>query len=424
MTSTIHVLERTTMERTLLIIAGLLGVVSIAHAQSCLPQGITFNLQSEVNAFPNNHPGCTQIQGFLKIGPSNDASAGGISDLTPLSQITSVGGYLLVEVALGLEELTGLENLTSVGGYAKFNMNDNLSDLSALSNLTTVGGYLEVRLNGSLPSLEGLGSVTSTGGNLVVHLNSGLTDLQGLEGLVDIGGGVSVENNSSLASMNGLASGAVGAAFWVKGNPLLADLSAASGLTSIGGLLNIQDNASLASLEGLSGITALGGYLRVQNCPLITDLSPLANIDPTTINQLLFEDLPGVSDCALENVCAYLALPSAQPTIANNASGCASVAEVEAACASTSIAEATTASGMALQVFPNPSNGHVQLQASVQGAVDLRVYDPAGRAVHSERTSTGAGWTHTLYLAHLLPGAYLLHMRSDQGIATARLIIE
>ncbi|MEZ4758081.1 MAG: T9SS type A sorting domain-containing protein [Flavobacteriales bacterium] len=401
-----------------------IGSVPIAHPQNCLPQGITFNLQSEVDAFPTTYPGCAQIDGFLRIGPSNDGFGGGITDLTPLSQITSVGGYLLVEFTIGLGSLDGLDNLASVGGYLKLNVNDNLSDITALSNLTTVGGLLEVRQNPVLTSLEGLASVSTTGGNVRVQFNDGLTDLQGLEGLVDVGGAVSVEGNSSLQSMNGLAPQSVGAGFWVKNNPQLMDLSAASGLTSIGGFLNVQDNASLPSLEDLASVTALGGYLRVQNCPLITDLTPLANIDPASIGQLLLQDLPGVSDCALANICAYLALPDAQPTIANNASGCASVAEVEAACSTTSITDPTVASAMALQLFPNPSNGIVQLQAAVQGPVLLRVYDPAGRAVHSERSSAGAGCVHTLHLAHLLPGCYLLQVQSDQDIATERLIIE
>lgn len=412
------------MERTLPILACLLGFASLAQAQNCLPQGITFNTQAQVNAFPTTYPGCTQIDGFLHIGPSNDAGAGGITDLTPLAQITSVGGYLTVEFTIGLETLDGLDNLTSVGGYLQMYANDNLADITALSNLTTVGGLLEVRLNPSLTSLEGLGSVSSTGGNLIVRLNDGLTDLQGLEGLVDVGGAVTVEGNPALQSMNGLAPQSVGAAFWVKDNPQLTDLSAASGLTSIGGALNLQDNAALASLQELAGLTALGGYLRIQNCPLVTDLSPLANIDPATITQLVLQDLPGVSDCAMASVCGFLALPGAQATIANNAGACASVAEVEAACTTTSIAGATAHAAPAVQLFPNPSGGRVQLHAFLQGPVELRVYDAAGRAVHRERLTAGAGWTHTLHLAHLLPGGYLLHLQSDHGIATARLMIE
>lgn len=412
------------MARTFFILACFTAWASMAHAQNCLPQGITLNLQSEVNAFPTTYPGCTQIDGFLKIGPSNDGFGGGITDLTPLAQLTSVGGYLLVEFTIGLESLDGLDNLTSVGGYLKLNVNDNLSDITALSNLTTVGGLLEVRLNPVLTSLEGLGSVSSTGGNVRVHLNEGLTDLQGLEGLVNVGGAVSVEGNSALQSMNGLAPQSVGGAFWVKDNPQLTDLSAASGLTTIVSALNLQDNAALASLEELAGITALGGYLRVQNCPLLTDLTPLANIDPTSITELLLQDLPGVSNCALENICAYLAGSAPEPTIANNAAGCASVAEVEAACASTSIADVPAGAGLAVQVFPNPSHGVVHLQGSWQAPVDLRVYDPAGRTVHQERVTAAAGAAHALHLAHLLPGAYLLQVQGEEGIATARLIIE
>ncbi|HRD52669.1 MAG TPA: T9SS type A sorting domain-containing protein [Flavobacteriales bacterium] len=399
------------------------GSFSIAQAQNCLPQGITLNQQWEVNAFPNNYPGCTQIQGYLKIGPSNDASAGGITDLTPLSQITSVGGYLMVEATLGLEELTGLDNLTSVGGYAKFNMNDYLSDISALSNLTTVGGYLEVRLNPVLSSLTGLGSVTSTGGNLVVHLNSSLTDLQGLEGLVDIGGGCSIENNPSLVSMNGLAPSSVGVAFWVKGNPLLTDLSAASGLTSIGGWLNLQDNASLPSLQELSGVTALGGYLRVQNCPLITDLSPLQNIDPTTITQLLFQDLPGVSDCALENICTYLGLPNAQPTIANNAAGCASVAEVEAACSSVGMDDIVSSAGT-LRLFPNPARELITIELSDPGMRYYRILDVMGREVMSRALANDGGPIRMLDVAALPQGTYLLEVGGTNGSAMSRFIKE
>lgn len=395
--------------------------LSMAYGQSCLPEGIQFGTPWMLDAFVNDHPGCTHIEGSVTISGSTDP----ITDLTQLSQITSIGGDLVIQYCLDLETLVGLDNITSVGGDLIIENNMLLSDLSALENVTSVGGDLELLLNGDLTSLTGLGSVAAIGGRLSIRSCNGLTDLQGLEGLASIGNGLTVESNNGLVSLNGLGPvNALGGALWLKENPLLADLSAVSGLTSVGAQLNLQDNASLASLEGLSSITALGGYLRVQDCPLLTDLSPLQTIDPTTITQLLFQDLPGVSNCALDNICAYLALPDAQPTIANNASGCASVAEVEAACSTTSIADPTVASAMALQLFPNPSAGIVQLQADVAGSVQLRVMDLAGRAVHEERSTAGAGWRHTLHLGHLWPGGYLLQVQSEQGIATARLIIE
>lgn len=390
-------------------------------AQNCLPQGITLNQQWEVNAFPNNYPGCTHIDGFLKIGPSNDGFAGGITDLTPLSQITSVGGYLLVEFTLGLESLDGLDNLTSVGGYVRLDENDNLADLTALSNLTTVGGLLEVRLNQSLTNLEGLGSLSSTGGNVSIRLNGWLTDLQGLEGLVDVGGAVGVESNSALQSMNGFAPQSVGAAFWVKGNPQLTDLSAASGLTSIGGALNLQDNAALASLEDLSGITALGGYLRVQDCPLITDLSPLQHIDPTTITQLLLQDLPGVSSCALASICTYLGLPDAEPTIADNGAGCASVAEVEAACSSVGV-EAVSNTVATVRIFPNPATTHITVEVDEPGVVYCRIMDVMGREMMRVAIVTEGGPLRSLDVTMLPPGTYIMEIVNAAGGSPARFI--
>jgi len=33
------------------------------HTQSCLPDGIEFNSQADINNFPTNYPGCTVIEG-------------------------------------------------------------------------------------------------------------------------------------------------------------------------------------------------------------------------------------------------------------------------------------------------------------------------------------------------------------------------
>ena len=424
------VVERThkqtpkTMQRHFALLACAIGIASLAHAQGCLPQGIVLGMQWQVDAFPTNYPGCTQIQGSVTIGPSTDAFGGGITDLSPLSQITTIDGGMLINFTLGLQNLTGLDNLTSVGGDLKIRDTYVLTDLTGLSNLTTVGGMLEIYRNYDLPSLNGLGSVVSTGGDLRIAICTELTDLQGLESLVTVGGILSVDDNPVLVSMNGLSPSTVGGGLWVRDNPLLTDLSAASGLTSLGTYLSLQNNASLSSLEDLSGITSLSTYLRVEDSPLLTDLSPLAGIDPGSITQLLLQNLPGVSDCALANICAYLALPTASATIANNAAGCASVAEVEAACLTTSIHDFSSFTGQPITVFPNPSSGLFQLQAAVQGPVQLKVYDLTGRIIHSERTSASAGWTHTLDLGHLLPGGYILRMQSDQGMATTRLIIE
>lgn len=410
------------MKRHFALLACTVGIASLAHAQGCLPQGIVLGQQWQVDAFPTNNPGCTQIQGSVTIGPSTDPFGGGITDLSPLSQITAIDGDVVINFTLGLQNLTGLDNLTSVGGDLEIRDTYVLTDLTGLSNLTTVGGMLEIYRNYDLPSLNGLGSLTTVGGGLRIAICPELTDLQGLEGVVDIGENLSIDDNDILVSMNGLAPSTVGGGFWVRDNPLLTDLRAANGLTSIGTYLSLQNNASLSSLEDLSGITSLSTYLRVESSPLLTDLSPLAGIDPTSITLLLLQNLPGVTDCALANICAYLALPTASPTIANNGAGCASVAEVEAACSTTSILDERAFSGERIRVFPNPSSGRFQLQADVNGPIELKVYDLTGRTVHSESSSASVGWIHTLDLGHLLPGGYTLELIGSNGRSTTRFI--
>ena len=78
----------------------------------CLPLGITFNTQQQIDDFPTNYPGCIIIEGYLDIqGFSN------ITNLNGLSQIVEIGGYLSIISSFSLDDLSGLDNLQSVGGY-------------------------------------------------------------------------------------------------------------------------------------------------------------------------------------------------------------------------------------------------------------------------------------------------------------------
>ena len=76
---------------------------------------------------------------------------------------------------------------TSVTGYLKISGSD-IVDLSPLSTLTSVGGYLGIRSNSSLTSLDGLSALTSVGGDMFVYYNDVLTNLDGLSALSSVGG--------------------------------------------------------------------------------------------------------------------------------------------------------------------------------------------------------------------------------------------
>ena len=85
-----------------------LAPLSKTTAQECLPDGIKFISQAQIDSFPINHPGCVQILGdvSIKVNPSET-----ITNLDGLSQITSIGGYLNVSRNSYLKNLNGLNNL-------------------------------------------------------------------------------------------------------------------------------------------------------------------------------------------------------------------------------------------------------------------------------------------------------------------------
>ena len=100
-------------------------------SQSCLPEGITFTTQSQIDSFQINYPGCTEIEGYAIIEGSD------ICDLNGLNTITSFGGGLRVSENDSLVDLLGLDNVTSIVGNLIIVSNPLLVNLMGLENLLT-----------------------------------------------------------------------------------------------------------------------------------------------------------------------------------------------------------------------------------------------------------------------------------------------
>lgn len=80
--------KHTTMKKLTLLI-GLAFIVQVmVYSQSCLPDGITFTSQEQIDNFQNNYPNCTEIEGDVTI------SGYDISNLNGLYVVTTVGGGL------------------------------------------------------------------------------------------------------------------------------------------------------------------------------------------------------------------------------------------------------------------------------------------------------------------------------------------
>lgn len=58
-----------------------------AFPQLCLPEGVIFSTQAQIDSFQTNYPGCTEIEGGVLI-EGND-----ITNLEGLSVLEIVDGY-------------------------------------------------------------------------------------------------------------------------------------------------------------------------------------------------------------------------------------------------------------------------------------------------------------------------------------------
>ena len=98
------------MEKHLLLFI-LFALVMLSHsaAQGCLPDGITFTTQGQVDSFRINYPDCTEIEGSLTISGED------ISQLDSLMGILSVASSLVVDNCNALSSLEGLNHINSVG---------------------------------------------------------------------------------------------------------------------------------------------------------------------------------------------------------------------------------------------------------------------------------------------------------------------
>jgi len=88
--------------------SSILGVLSseveiyTCPPSSCLPAGITFSTQAEINDFQTDHPTCIEIEGDVLINGTD------INNLNGLSVLTSIGGDLTIRNT-SLVDLAGLE---------------------------------------------------------------------------------------------------------------------------------------------------------------------------------------------------------------------------------------------------------------------------------------------------------------------------
>jgi hypothetical protein len=259
----------------------ILCLIFILKVQGQILNGsLSLTTQAQVDAF--NY---TTVTGTLQI--YDPTLTGAIRNLDGLSELTSVGGHLIIHDNsgfdnqlgyVGITNLNGLSNLSSVGGHLLIEFNTILSNCDGLSHLNTVGGNVFIR-NNDLMDLNGLSSLKSVGGLFTVAANR-ITNITGLSSLTTIGGDFSIAEKYlySSAGLSHLSS--IGGTAEISG---FADLSGFSGLTTIGKNLVIR-SIDATNVNGLSHLTSVGGSLSIFLNSVLTNIDGLSGL--TTLKKI------------------------------------------------------------------------------------------------------------------------------------------
>jgi len=463
------------MKKLSLIIFVLILCQITVLSQTCLPEGISFTTQAQIDNFQSNNPGCTEIEGYVEINGDD------INNLNGLTVLTSIVGDLTIGSILfgsnpALTNLSGLNNLASIGGGLRIVHNDALTSLSGLNNLASIGGDLAINNNDVLTSLSGVSSVTSIGGNLGIGSNDALTSLAGLDNivassiddltiksnpslstcdvqsicnyLVSPNGTVEIYENatgcnnppeiatscgitlpclpygnyyfSSQAEVDNFQSNYPGC-FQLEGNVEIngIDITNLDGLDiliSLGGVLEIFGNDALTSLSGLENLTSIGGDLSIRSNDALTSLTGLDNIDAGTIENLHIYYNTLLSTCEVQSICDYIVSPNGTIVIHDNATGCNTQEEVEAACG-VWVPDFNFESG--ISIYPNPAKDILTISSDEGITIEeVVIYNQIGKKVFEEELVN-----NTLDVSTLPRGMYVVELVSRDWKVRKKLIV-
>lgn len=425
------------MKKTVLLFTILISINAIIYSQPCLPDGITFSTQTQIDSFQINYPGCTEIEGYVSIS-GND-----ITNLNGLNNLVSIAGYLDISYNDNLNNLEGLNNLTSVGMHISIWCNNSLTSISALSN-TVLGNagwmFVEINDNDALINLEGLNSIDTIGDRLIIENNESLTSLSGLQNLKYVSGFFSITHNDALTSIEALYNlNRVGYVFAIGSNSLTSleglnnlnhvdymfTIGGSTALTNLEGLNNlttvmgegffISQNDSLLSLSGLNSLTSTS-EIRIEGNPMLNDINALTTVDAALLEKLTIKNNTSLMKCDIESICNYLMLPSSDVEISNNATGCNSEEEVIATCTE-SVSETKPKS--VFTIYPNPATKYLFISSNNELVNTATIYNHLGQKVMVKTKPTDK-----IDVSMLKQGVYVIELVSHKYKIRHKLIIQ
>ncbi len=372
-------------------------------AQSCLPNGIHFKTQSEIDNFNTNYPNCTKIEGPIII---DDTIEGDITNLLGLSNLTQTGFYFRISNNSMLTELNGLENFDTIGYSLSIIDNNSLTSLSAFESLNYVYSYIEIVENPSLVNLEGLEQL-DTITNLSIIENESLQDLSELSNLKKTRTLLHIENNQSLNSLSGLENLVfVGEDLKIFNNNSLTDLQGLNGLKYIQSGLKIRYNDQLTSLDGLENLDTINGGLSIWGNDVLSSLESINNCHLKFA--LSIYDNPFLEVCSINSICNFLSTNPYYVDIHNNSLGCNSIEEVEEECL---VKVSNYYTDINFKIYPNPSKNELRIISTNGNRIEQAlIYNSLGQAVKKQESVYDK-----INITGLEQGVYIVELTS-QGL--------
>ncbi|MDR6966704.1 hypothetical protein J2X31_000702 [Flavobacterium arsenatis] len=291
---------------------------------------LTLNSQQAVDEFVINYPGCTEFTGTLQISGSD------ISDLSPLSSITSIVGGLRLWNNPSLTSLQGLHNITNIGGNLELTgSNFPIVNLDGLQNLQTIGGMLLVQHLQNLTSVQGLSNLSTVGDSFHVdNINDADFTSISLPNLTNVGR-FNLRNCSNLITIDFVNLETVGTSFHLYSNEnivtanfpaleqvganLISEFQINSGILEVFQEINLEniDFSSLHTIKGridfiqnnelmdlgFQNLATVLRAIRINVNPALTSIDGLSGLSGTLTNLSIIGTNISNLD-ALENITA------------------------------------------------------------------------------------------------------------------------
>ena len=194
-------------------------------------------------------------------------------------------------------------------------------------------------------------------------------------------------------------------------------------MESINGWLRVYQNSVLTNFSGLENLDAIGGKLVIGYNPLLNSLTGLDSIEAESIVDLIISDNDNLSDCAIYSICEYLSAPGGTVKIENNASGCNSPGEVDAACTN-SVIESMICNG--LKIHPNPftTSTTIEYKLKQPSTVKLSVFNQLGQLVHQQLEDQSQGNQKLQWDAQNQPeGMYYFTLQAGEHVSTGKMLL-